>query len=59
VAILISNPKTGRYASGRLRPAQELVSQLKSLGLDVELKLTAGPGDATELACARRAKRIT
>jgi len=55
VAILISNPKTGRYASGRLRPAQELVSQLKSLGLDVELKLTAGPGDATELA-ARAAR---
>ena len=55
MAILISNPKTGRYASGRLRPAQELVSQLKSLGLDVELKLTAGPGDATELA-ARAAR---
>ncbi len=50
MAILISNPKTGRYASRRLRPIQELVSQLKSLGLDVQLKLTAGPGDATELA---------
>lgn len=50
MAILISNPKTGRYASRRLPPIQELVSQLKSLGLDVELKLTAGPGDATELA---------
>jgi YegS/Rv2252/BmrU family lipid kinase len=50
VAILISNPKTGRYASRRLRPIQELVTQLKSLGLDVDLKLTAGPGDATEIA---------
>jgi YegS/Rv2252/BmrU family lipid kinase len=50
VAILISNPKTGRYASRGLRPVQEIASQLKSLGLDVELKLTAGPGDATELA---------
>ena len=55
MAILISNPKTGRYASRRLRPTQELVSQLKSLGVDVELKLTAGPGDATELA-ARAAR---
>lgn len=55
MAILISNPKTGRYASRRLRPTQELVSQLKSLGIDVELKLTAGPGDATELA-ARAAR---
>jgi YegS/Rv2252/BmrU family lipid kinase len=55
VAILISNPKTGRYASRRLRPTQELVSQLKSLGLDVELKLTTGPGDAAEFA-ARAAR---
>lgn len=50
MAILISNPKTGRYASRGLRPVQEIASQLKSLGLDVELKLTGGPGDATELA---------
>jgi len=50
VAILISNPKTGRYASRRLRPIQEIVSQLKSLGLDVELKLTTRPGDAAEFA---------
>jgi diacylglycerol kinase (ATP) len=50
VAILISNPKTGRYASRRLRPIQEIVSHLKSLGLDVELKLTTRPGDAAEFA---------
>ena len=50
MAILISNPKTGRYASSRLRPIQETVSQLQSLGIDVQLKLTGGPGDATELA---------
>lgn len=50
VATLISNPKTGRYASRRLRPIQELVSQLKSLGVEVQVKLTSGPGDATELA---------
>ena len=50
MAILILNPKTGRYASRRLRPTQELVSQLKSLGVDVQLKLTSGPGDAAEFA---------
>jgi len=55
VAILISNPKTGRYASRRLRPIQETVSQLKTLGLDVQVKLTSGPGDAAELA--QRASR--
>ena len=47
---LISNPKTGRYGSRWLRPIQEVASQLRSLGLDVELKLTTGPGDATEFA---------
>lgn len=49
-AVLISNPKTGRYGSRRLRPIHAVVSQLRSLGVDVELKLTAGPGDATEIA---------
>jgi YegS/Rv2252/BmrU family lipid kinase len=49
-ATLIANPKTGRYGSRRLRPIQDVASQLRSAGLDVELKLTAGPGDAAELA---------
>jgi diacylglycerol kinase (ATP) len=48
-AILISNPKTGRYASRR-RPVQELASQLESLGVAVDLRLTTGPGDATQIA---------
>ena len=55
MAILISNPKTGRYASRRLRPIQQTVSQLKSLGVDVELKLTTRPHEATEIA-ARAAR---
>ncbi len=54
-ATLISNPKTGRYASRRLRPVQELASRLESLGVKVDLKLTAGPGEATEIA-ARAAR---
>lgn len=49
---LISNPKTGRYASRRIRPIQELASQLESAGIAVDLKLTAGPGDATNLAAS-------
>jgi diacylglycerol kinase (ATP) len=55
LAILISNPKTGRYASRRLRPIQDTLSHLKSLGLDVELKLTTRPHEATEIA-ARAAR---
>lgn len=55
MAVLISNPKTGRYASRRFRPIQQTVSQLKSLGVDVELKLTTRPHEATEIA-ARAAR---
>jgi diacylglycerol kinase (ATP) len=49
-ATLISNPKTGRYASRRLRPIQELASSLESFGIKVDLRLTRGPGEATEIA---------
>jgi len=49
-ATLISNPKTGRYGARRLRPIQDVASQLRSLGLEVDLKLTTGPGEATEIA---------
>src|SRR5215467_5340623 len=48
-ATLISNPKTGRYVSRR-KTIQELAKDLDSLGVDVELKLTKGPGDAAEIA---------
>jgi YegS/Rv2252/BmrU family lipid kinase len=54
-ATLISNPKTGRYALRRLRPIQELASNLESLGVAVDLKLTSRPGEATEIA-ARAAR---
>lgn len=54
-ATLILNPKTGRYASRRIRPARELASQLESLGVEVDLKLTQAPGEATEFA-ARAAR---
>jgi len=48
-ATLISNPKTGRYVSRR-KTIQELASELTSLGIEVDLKLTSGPGDAAELS---------
>lgn len=54
-ATLISNPKTGRYGARRLRPIADVASQLRSLGLDVDLKLTTAPGEATEIA-ARAAR---
>lgn len=48
-ATLISNPKTGRYVSRR-KTIEELVADLNALGVEVELKLTSGPGDATKIA---------
>ena len=53
-AILISNPKTGRYNSRR-RSIQDLAARLESLGVGVDLQLTSRPGDATEIA-ARAAR---
>lgn len=50
MGVLIANPKTGRYGSRRLRPIEQTVSQLKSLGVNVELRLTTRPHEATEIA---------
>lgn len=47
--VLISNPKTGRYGSRRTT-SEELLQHLRAQGLDVELILTSGPGDATAIA---------
>ena len=49
-ATLIANPKTGRYGSRRLRPIEDVASQLRSLGVDVDLQLTSAPGEATAIA---------
>lgn len=57
-ATLIANPKTGRYASRRLRPVEELASRLESLGVKVDVKQTAGPGEAAAIA-ARAARNGT
>jgi diacylglycerol kinase (ATP) len=57
-AILIANPKTGRYGSSRKEPIEDLATYLRNLGLTVDLKLTTGPGNATEIA-ARAAQNGT
>jgi diacylglycerol kinase (ATP) len=54
-ATLIANPKTGRYGSRRLRPIQDVATQLRSSGVDVDLQLTTAPGDAAQIA-ARAAR---
>jgi YegS/Rv2252/BmrU family lipid kinase len=51
-AILISNPKTGRYATSRLPPIEEIYAQLRSHKIDAKLITTSGPGDATRIAAA-------
>lgn len=51
-ALLISNPKTGRYGSRRVPAIEEVRAQLKSHGVDVELVVTSGPGDAARIASA-------
>ncbi len=48
--ILISNPKTGRYAARQLPSLEAICEQLRQLGLEVELAVTTGPGDATRIA---------
>lgn len=57
-AILISNPRTGRYAARGRKPIEEILDRLNSLGLDSELVNTTAPGHAAEIA-GRAAKNGT
>lgn len=50
-AVLIFNPKTGKYASRRPSVA-ELGARLSSKGIKAEIVTTGGPGDATRIAAA-------
>lgn len=58
-AILISNPKTGRYASRRLAPIEDIFAQLKSPDLDIELVTTNAPGDAKCIASRAARSGVT
>jgi diacylglycerol kinase (ATP) len=54
-AILISNPRTGRYGTRRQPNLQELCEHLQKHNVQVELVSTTGPGDATRIAvCAAK-----
>jgi len=57
-ALLIFNPKTGRYASRRLPAIEDIRSQLNSEGLEVELVATTGTGDATRIAADAASKGV-
>jgi diacylglycerol kinase (ATP) len=58
-AILIANPRTGRYESSRKESIETLTSYLRSLGVDVDLQLTKHPGHATEIAARAAQNGIT
>jgi diacylglycerol kinase (ATP) len=49
-AILISNPKTGRYGTRRPPQLDALCDYLRKHDVEVEVVSTAGPGDATRIA---------
>lgn len=49
-AILIVNPKTGRYGTRRPLRFDRLCDSLRTRGVEVEQVLTAGAGDATSIA---------
>lgn len=53
-AILISNPKTGRYGARRPPQLEALCDYLREHDLEVELVSTTGPGDATRIAAGSR-----
>jgi diacylglycerol kinase (ATP) len=49
-ALLISNPKTGRYGTRRPPQLDAVCDYLRAHQIEVELVSTSGPGDATRLA---------
>lgn len=53
-AILISNPKTGRYGARRPPQLKAICDYLRAHDLEVEFVSTAGPGDATRIAAGIR-----
>src|SRR5437773_4290427 len=49
-AILISNPRTGRYGTRRQPQLDGLCEYLRKHDVAIELVRTTGPGDATRIA---------
>ncbi|HKZ80196.1 MAG TPA: diacylglycerol kinase family protein [Pyrinomonadaceae bacterium] len=51
-AVVIANPKTGRYGSGKRADLEPVVEYLKTRGFDLKVELTSDPGEATSVAAA-------
>ena len=49
-AVLIFNPKTGRYGSNRQPSIDSVCDHFRSLGVEIDLRETSAPGDATAIA---------
>jgi YegS/Rv2252/BmrU family lipid kinase len=49
-AVLIANPKTGRYSAKNRQELDPICNYLKASGINVELSLTTRPKHATEIA---------
>jgi diacylglycerol kinase (ATP) len=58
-AVLIVNPKTGRYKSQRSPSIETIGANLRSLGLEFEAVSTTGPGDAARVAAEAAKERIS
>src|SRR6185295_7705633 len=57
-SVLIANPKTGRYTSRRTASIEAICADLQSLGIEVDLISTTGPGDATRIAADAARERV-
>jgi diacylglycerol kinase (ATP) len=58
-AILISNPKTGRYGARRRPQLEAVCDYLRQQNVEVELVTTKGPADATKLAAEAASNGFT
>src|SRR3954449_12459002 len=58
-AILISNPRTGRYGSRRPPQIAAVSDFLRTHNFAVEVKTTTGPGDATHMAATAAANGVS
>jgi len=51
-AVLIGNPKTGRYGLAKRPDLTFVADYLKTQGFEIQLELTSAPGEATNIAAA-------
>lgn len=58
-AILIVNPKTGRYGLRKSQDLEQVAEYLRTDGFEVSLQLTSAPGEATRMASAATRSGMT